>query len=293
MNIVKFKDLIIEGDDVFNMYLKGKYLYAVNWQWVHPITSDFGNREYINASQNIEDLKIKIPLEPYLDYIDMEETIKINDTKEYVYKNSIVTSNDITIDDIKKFRTKLAEWLFDYNNIMEVFSDEELIMVNYYKNNMNDNVIQTLVTVMGINYHPLSVTTQVTTSTCGCGSSITPQIVGGTSCDTLTNYRNMLRHRMFITFSNYNFWLDKKEICQRIIQYLQNIIDTGLPLTNENQDDVSCANLNINLQELYQRNLKDVIKSFNYIINDDIVGHKNFIIQALVKFAEMYEKLQW
>ena len=36
MNIVKFRDVVIE-DDIYNHELKGKYVYAVHWTYLLPL----------------------------------------------------------------------------------------------------------------------------------------------------------------------------------------------------------------------------------------------------------------
>ena len=292
MNIVKFKDVILEGDDLFNTYLKGQYVYAINWQWLHPITQDFGNKEYISASKNPLELTIRIGYTDYIDYIDMEETTRINDVKLFMYKNTQKTDIDITIEEVKKFRTNLAQWLWEYNLINENFDVKTRTMVNYYRQNMNDETTRTLINIMGTTYSPVTVSTFVSSNTCGCGSSKVQQLQNPGSCNTLESYVQAIHSIMLNTFSDYNFWLDKTEICQRMIKYLQTIINQNLPLTTET-DVINCSTIHIDYQLRHQQQLQNVITALEYIVNDDINGNKNFITQALRGFAEMYERLQW
>ena len=49
MNLVKFQDVIIEGDNFFNEKLKGKYAYAINWLYIAPL--DLQEKEYIQISK--------------------------------------------------------------------------------------------------------------------------------------------------------------------------------------------------------------------------------------------------
>ena len=292
MNIVKFKDVIVEGDDLFNAYLKGQYVYVINWQWLHPITPDFGNKEYINASKNPEVLTVHIDYNDYIDYIDMIETTTVNDVKLFMYKNTQKTDIDITIEEVKKFRTNLAQWLWEYNLINENFDDKTRTMVNYYRQNMNDETIQTLITIMGTTYNPLTLSTFVSTNTCGCGSTNVQQLQSSNNCNTLDTYIQALHYIMFNTFSDYNFWMDKIDICQLIVKYLQTIINQNLPLTTE-IDVINCSTIHIDFQLRNQQQLQNVIKAFDYIINGEVNGNKNFISQALRGFAEMYDRLQW
>lgn len=292
MNIVKFKDVILEGDDLFNTYLKGQYVYAINWQWLHPITPDFGNREYISASKNPLELTIRIGYTDYIDYIDMDETTRINDVKLFMYKNTQKTDIDITIEDVKKFRTNLAIWLWDYNLINENFDVKIRTMVNYYRQNMNDETTRILINIMGTTYSPVTVSTFVSSNTCGCGSTNVQQLQSSGSCNTLDTYVQAIHFIMFNTFSDYTFWLDKTEICQRMIKYLQTIINQNLPLTTET-DVINCSTIHIDYQLRHQQQLQNVITALEYIVNDDINGNKNFITQALRGFAEMYDRLQW
>lgn len=292
MNIVKFKDIIIEGDDSFNTYLKGQYVYAINWQWLHPITQDFGNKEYISASKNPLELTIHIAYTDYIDYIDMDETTRINDVKLFMYKNTQKTDIDITIEEVKKFRTNLAIWLWEYNLINENFDVKTRTMVNYYRQNMNDETTRTLINIMGTPYVPLTASTFVGYNNCGCGSSSVQQLQSSSGCDTLATYIQAIHSIMLNTFSDYNFWLDKTEICQRMIKYIQTIINQNLPLTTDT-DVINCSTIHIDYQLRHQQQLQNVITALEYIVNDDIKGNKNFITQALQYFAEMYEMLQW
>ena len=97
---------------------------------------------------------------------------------------------------------------------------------------------------------------------------------------------------MVETFRSLDFWIGKEDICKVVVLYLKNIITTNLPLTTQT-DVIACNTINNDYQKQKQQKLQDTITAFEYIIDGNFVGNKNFISQALFAFAQMYETLQW
>lgn len=300
MNIIKFEDTL-SGNEYFDKTYKGKYAYVINWVWVHPMTEDFKDYEYRSMSvhlQNNPEYAEELGLTKLEDIegglIDWSETARINSTTQYLVSNKYTTTPDIDIATVKRFRTILAQTLWDFNNLQtySVFDEKTTRMVHYYAENMNDEVTKGLYAMLGSYYTPLTVNTVVNSSTCGCGSTTTQQITGTGACDALTNYRSMMTYVMVETFRDLEFWIGKEDICKDIVFYLKNIITTNLPLTTQT-DTIACNTINVDYQKQNQQKLQDAITAFEYIINGEFVGNKNFISQALLSFALMYETLQW
>lgn len=300
MNIIKFVDYL-SGDEFFDQTLKGKYAYVINWVWVRPMTEDFGDYDYRTLSvelQNNPQLAEEYGLTKLADIadsrIDWVETARVNNTSKYLFSNKYTTTPDMDLATVKKFRTHLAQLLWDWNNLntYSTFDEKTARMVHYYAENMNDEVTKGLYAMLGSSYTPITINTTVNASTCGCGSTTTQQITGTGACDALTNYRTMMTYVMVETFRSLDFWIGKEDICKEVVLYLQNIIATNLPLTTQT-DVIACNTINIDYQKQNQQRIQDAITAFEYIIDGNFVGNKNFISQALFAFAQMYETLQW
>ena len=122
MNIVKLKDQIKPGDDFFNTNLKGKYAWWIHMRYIIPF-EHMGVQGYIACEENIEDL-FKPPFatefrDTYNNdiwpYIDVEATDKANTWAEFNTKNQYATSSELTTDEVKKFRTWLAQTLLSFD----------------------------------------------------------------------------------------------------------------------------------------------------------------------------------
>ena len=117
MNLIKFKDNIRPGDAYFNTYLKDQYAYWVRMRYVIPM-SVISIHDYVSLERDIDLLNTLDPIYWDLEdpsdlkaYIDEVETNKINDPKTYEHHNRYVCDPDITTDEVKKFRTWLAQQL--------------------------------------------------------------------------------------------------------------------------------------------------------------------------------------
>ena len=107
MNIVKFRDVVIE-DDIYNHELKGKYVYCVHWTYLLPLDTDI---QEIIRLEKISNLELDRPLlSTYSEYLDLEKTEEINQktVDKLLYLNSLTPDDDITIEELKIFRRWLA-----------------------------------------------------------------------------------------------------------------------------------------------------------------------------------------
>ena len=139
-------------------------------------------------------------------YIDIAETDKINCTTLYRLHNEYVSDDDITIDELKKFRSWLATQLlkFDENNkeeqCHEMYTEEETHVLEYYKNGMYDLVVKYL---SEFGQTDINLNT-INTSSCGCAGNSNLSSLYNTSlsiCDTLAIYRrNIYNTALFIMY---------------------------------------------------------------------------------------------
>lgn len=292
MNLVKFQDVIIESDDFFNEKLKGKYAYAINWSYVAPL--DLSEQEYIQISEGQVEVDLE-KLSTYYQFIDAEETEKINSVDHYRYLNQFTPDEDITIDEIKQFRTKVALLLKEFYVYHEPEQSQLIQMVNFYANNGTDDVINMLLNTMSM-YYP-SIDVKNIHNNCGCGSNnniITTVNFNTTQCDPVAVYTTSIYNIMVKYFSDIEFWTGKAEIIKEIIKYLENIIKLNLPLTAAQDQQIACSVTSINLQEKYINALKNLVDAFQYILNNEVTTNKNFISNSLNFWArELYNNMLW
>jgi hypothetical protein len=296
MNLVKFQDVIIEGDDFFNEKLKGKYAYVINWLYI--VLLDLQEKEYIQLSKEQVEINLEKHLKKlydYRQYIDMEETEKINSVDHYRYLNQFTPDEDITIDEIKQFRTKVALLLKEFYDFHTPEQSQLIQMINFYANNGADDVINMLLNTMSM-YYP-SIDVKNIHNSCGCGSNnniITTTNYNVNACDPIAIYTTSIYNIMVKYFSDIEFWIGKEDIIKEIIKYLENIIKLNLPLTAAQEQQIACAVTSINLQEKYIDALKNLVTAFKYILDDEITTNKNFISSAFNFWAkELYTNMIW
>lgn len=314
--------------NLFNTELKGKYAYIINWMHIMPLNK-LTQEEYVKLSLGdpltdgtyIE--LVDIPQE----YIDMDATIKANNVDSYIHYNKYTTDSNITLDEIKKFRPWLAYMLLQY----PISDNDVKHMLEYYNfddpSNMNgagmyDDVIKQL-SIFG----RTDLVFDTVSNTCGCGgvgslNTTTTQTYGlsinnksycdctngsnsisyNTSintCDTVSIYRKNLYAKMVDTFKDIDFWIQYKDsILLDMINYIDNIININLPLYTSqyisNYVDCGCLNEKDLEQKTNTQILKNLKQSLQYIVNDEINTHKNFISDSLTNWASLlYERMYW
>lgn len=319
MNIIKFYDIKMEGADdtaqFFNDHLKGKYAYAVRMQWIFPFEK-LNTEEFIGLENGNVDIST---FEQFVDYlsldfcnsfVDESETAKVNSISKFLYKNSYATDSDITLDDIKRFRTWLAESLLKANEesdfikdfVLENTSfDEEMVvaMLEYYAGEMSDATTKMLSMFAPGTVVQLGLTRQL--NTCGCNHGSTMQLAGAASvCDPLMTYTNNLYKYMVNTFSEIDFWYNdylRDTILIDFKNYIDNIIKTNLPLSSfipSQFEDCTCMTTDADTQKRYQAILNRLSQSLQYMIEGKVDGYKNFIRSALNDWATyLYENMRW
>lgn len=417
MNIIKFKDQIIPKDLVFNTFFKGKYVYAVNWDFAVPIGEPDGisPENYIILSQNpnifedssdearafvspfeeqssdsssdapeddecetyvvefkdalnmqyelknndshvfyageecvfsvypdagyriykvtvngnaieeqdvdgekyysftvnedsvvaiyaIRDSSVGLPIidvNAYWDYIDITATTKANDVKMFVLANKFTTDDDITEDELRNFRTWLAQMMLELGSDL---SEVEQLVLKYYASDMTDDVI-TAMSNLGAEFRSFFGLNVNSNNNCGCSSTRTlidtSLITSLTPCDPVAAYRRMIHTQMVQMFSNVDFWLQYRMMLKDIKRYIQGILDINLPMygTIQSTNFAECGKLSEKdiAQQTAIRHLSALIEALTYLETDeDTAAHRNFIFSTLHTFAESYyELMRW
>lgn len=334
MNIIKLKDVLMPEENpkatFFNTHLKGKYAWWVGMRYITPIVPEdidqkvmpgsigLGRAGYIKCEQDINNL-----LDPesefhtqYIDthdgdynflaeYADINETDYINNIAMFVSQNNYKTDDDITTDELKKFRTWLAEELLKFGQTISgerlesVYSNKVNHMLQYYAKNMTDDVVLGLIDFGAASVSILS----TTTSKCGCvGSSNISSLYTDTltNCDPLEVYRKNIYKLMVETFSSIDFWLDRygqsKAFIGEFKKYIDNILRVGLPLNidilaDSRFTDCGCTQ-HVDSQGV--KILTRLSEALGHIINESVDGHKNFIASAFADWSKyLYESMYW
>lgn len=291
MNLVKFKDVIL--DEFFNTHFKGKYAYLCRMKYA--FTFDMTSAEYTAVEQSTGTPTIEKPyinIEDYSEAIDQEITDQINDISIYKYKNGVQIDSDISLEDLKKFRSWLASELL---KIYE-YKDDVKNMLNYYAQGKYDDTIKVL------SLYPISTQiSQNVISGCSCCNgtwpSTTPNSLTISSCDPVISYRTSVYNCMVNTFSQLEFWTKyPTEFINKFYKYIDNILKSGLYLggTTYASDFKSCECVNTNSHILNIEYLKSLRQALKYIMDDDVTGHKLFINSAFENWAKyVYEIMEW
>lgn len=320
MNIIKFKDIILEPNEkynenfckLFNTKFKGKFCYWIRCTWAISFNdiddSIYKNMEYneglISSYDNIDTLSNEELIE---ELIDIDATTKANSIERFKTENNFSAGSDITIEELKQFRTWLATSLL---SLQKYDDDATMSMLEYYKEHMNDDIIRSLrkfstyfnINGLNVNYY----------NTCGCNNNPTKiskdllsnELMVYSGCDPIEIYKMGVYNKMVEVFSDMHYWTSGFETKNFLIEfkkYIDNIINCGLVpgkfvLGKDNSiyGVTDCMCITQSNQEANTLILKNLSKSLEYIINDDIVGHKNFIADSFGKWAKnLYEYMEW
>ena len=342
MNIVKLKDIILkepcglspEKIELFNTKFKGRYVHCINWTYLVPLEA-MDNEAAIELSKELcidlfSDLKAMqkgittttsidnypwFYLHELTEYVDENDTEKVNAIYKYIEYNSFTPDKELTLEQIKMFRTWLATVLFNLLSKEPDVEKNTIAMLNYYKNEMTDDVIDTLasfhVDMPQVNIYTagvqgvtgINILSPINKSSCSCThSSIAAMLAQPSSvsvCDPIAIYRRALYSQMVDVFSDINFWMQReKELLLEIKRYIDAIIKLNLPLTASQYVselyDCNCLTSTDSAQERLMSILKNLSTAFDYMVNDKVTGNKNFIGDTLNQWAtKLYEIMRW
>lgn len=305
MNIIKFKDLISENQ-WFNDNLKGKYAWWILTKYASPF-DHVSQGQYLSYERGEETITpggttgdewpfIDTTLNEWGSFIDKDETEKINSISQYTLYNNYTTDDDITIDELKEFRTWLASTILSFEEL--TFGDDVKHMLEYYSNGMYDDTLKWLTEFGKITYNTVLSNNYQKTG-CGCsgvGQNISSLYSSSLDvCDPTTIYRKNIWKLMVETFGDIDFWKQfSNPFLSEFKKYIDNILKVGLPLVSSEWDNVFadcvCAQ---SPGETNKNILVNLSVSLGYMIDEE-TGHNNFIQKSLVDWASiLYEKMYW
>lgn len=255
---------------------------------------------YLYRRDDVEPESLKdfdnIDLELLEDYIDVKQTTVSNSVTTFLESNKFSTDENITIDELKRFRTWLADVLYNllYSSLDSITKE----MLNYYRGEMNDDTIEHLSYFANDTEHDLISTTNL--SSCGCQNHT--QLLNNqytiSSCNPIYIYRKGVYDKMVSVFSDIDFWLKlNKEFLNEIKRYIDGIIKCNLPLYtsqfSSELHDCGCLTQN-GPQEEHIQLLKDLSTCFEFLATDNYINKKNHITLTLNKWSSLlYERMRW
>ena len=316
MNIIKLNDIVMPSDcsfaTFFNEELKGKYAYWIQMRYIFPLNS-LNYKTYIQYEQLEPADFLSDDIMPHIDmyseeccmmcftekYIDCETTEFANAIHDFETANDYVTDSDIDITKLRNFRTWLATEILKYNTAsdgtyLNGLTENQVHMLEFYKNDMYNDIVKQL-NVFGVE-NAFSLVSNTTSCGC-CQSNIAGlyNITGTVGCNALDIYIKNLHNLMVQTFESVDFWLHfNKDFIAVLKKYIDNIIKTGLIIAEPNKGVLyAICNCN-NSNNTYDTMLKNLSEALQYIINDEVRAHSNFIHTALYNWAEyLYDKMSW
>ena len=320
MNIVKLKDTLMPATsymaEFFNNKLKGKYAYWVQMRYIFPLDS-LDYKTYIKYEQLDAVHFLGPDMLPHIDlysedccmmdfaqlYIDINATEEANNIYEYSLTNSYVADADIDISMLKSFRKWLATELLTFNTNIDggyigKYTDNQVHMLEYYKNNMYNEVVKQL-DIFGSS--TLSVNS-ASKSSCGCCNSNISSLYNlsdVTVCDALSIYRKNVHDLMVSTFEDVEFWKQfNTDFISVFKRYIDNMLKTKMVIvTNTDNATIPYTDCNCNYETNTNTNegiLRRLSFALEYIINKDFTGHMNYIHDALYDWAEyLYDNMYW
>lgn len=298
MNIIKLKDKIMPDSlpqaEYFNTNLKGKYAYWIRMTYIVSF-DEITENEYkvYESNDDTSPLPIHFNSSDLFDYIDVDETVSINSINDFIIKNTFTTDDNITIDELKLFRTWLAKQLLHMSS--NTTDSKTLHILNYYANEMYDDTVKILSDFGSI---PTSLNT-INTSSCGCRDSNISSLYNTelNVCNVVSIYRKNIYNKMVAMFSTISYWEKwSPEFINEFKKYIDNIIKCNFILTPNQwySEFADCSCQNKSEQEKYIEILKRLSTSLGYIRDKQISGHKNYIMDALYDWSSiLYEKMCW
>lgn len=233
------------------------------------------------------------------EFIDQILTDKSNSVDRYIALNRFEPDSDLTIDDLKRFRTWIADCLYEaYVDGQEEVDEKFKNMVNYYRNEMNDDATN----LIHIFSDGISATATLPASHvgCGCNTFNVGSMTNISVCDILDTYRKNIHDYMVEQFSKASLWMnvdDEPDFLIMFKKYIDEIILNDFPLYAINPigyADCACLSDQASNQEQLMKILKNLSISIQYMIDGSVSSHKNFVYENLYNWANsLYEIMRW
>lgn len=283
----------VHGDPTFDRYFKGKYVYNINWEHLVLLDNSVENLIRWSKGEDIPGEVIRLDYETYKEYIDKEETDRVNDPTKYKLYNQFTSDENLTWDEIRVFRTWLAKALLTYGI---QYDSKTQHMLEYYRDEMYDGVCRGLTEFGG----PSASIIEPTKTGCGCSHTSDMSSLYQESlsvCDPISIYRRNVYNTMVSTFSEVEFWKDyDPDLIENFKKYVDNIIKMNLTLDKPSKTPlfVDCGCETTSLDRFNKDILQRLSRALDLIAKKELIGNMNYISEALNDWAtHLYENMRW
>ena len=294
--------------DVFNESFKSRFVWWLHCAYVVSL-EDLSELMFIEYSQ-----KSNADIETVLtnngtkfikisdisnELVDYTTSIELINTEKYKKPNSITPSADININDLKQFRTWLADSLL--NGFVYEYSETQKTMLQYYKNDMYNDVIGAIKDLNS--YYNNSSNLNKNSQTCCCSARSTTLVKDlennlqmSNSCVNL--YVSKLHNEMVELFTDIDFWSSEPVLNKSFLESFKSRIDNIINCEFEIKSSYVVPDLFSSCNSSQKTQNKTILKNLStaiqYIINNEISDHYNFISEALYYWAEyMYDYMEF
>lgn len=286
---IKFKDRIHTSDEAFNLLLKGRYAYWIRMKYVIPL-EDLSLTDYIQAEREGIDENLMVytniwKSDDLCDFIDYPETEKANSTRNYEKYNQHQgnLAPHLTQDSIKNayifFLDTILQGLKDASSDGKVSPLLERA-IQFFKNKGNDDILTVLYQLQILPDLPSS-STQISSSTCGCSNPYGDLNIPNSlkSYNLINIYTEGLKNVLLRAIQNPDFWIMslEEQTTLEVKEYVDSMIRLDLDITGTN----------------FKKDAKDFSQALEYIAEQNLVGHKNFIRDSIFKFVKYIPQLYW
>lgn len=314
MAIIKFKDKIHTNDEGFNISLKNKYAYWIQFKYVIPF-SEITLQKYIELERdgickddieaykkgNLKALPFNLWFSDELtEYIDFKETEKFQNFEKLEKYNKSIGSiaPNLTTDQIKDTRTYILNTFIcilknaDSTTLdAYTYKNKDLILraLEYFKNGGLDKefskILNDIDNILNNNFFGNSNSSGIADlGSCGCLTPNTPNnnqsLQGGffnayniTGSTLVNNYHAGMMVILNDFLKNPDFWILNLDTSDQIElkEYLEGIIKLGLDIPA--------------YTSVFRTDVNNMIQALTYIIEQDLIGYKNFIRDSIYKFV--------
>lgn len=318
-----------------------QYPFSVSDEDVKAIQEETFNHDpqtYTHMNGLVENRDYLVLTPDIISAIDMSPTERANTTKQWRELNELYRTFEFTLAEVRRFRTFVAEQLLKLPLALEDFFGKdtrelELVtrMLEYYKNEMNDCTLSSLMLVDRFAVDTIAVS--ATICGCGCtGSSATtsmygnqarsiaiPNVMMKCSCGPTSNpdcdiinvanclnlYRMAMYNIMVSVFSNTDFWIYIHDYANGVLtddltyiikRFIDEIIRRDMPLAPAVPDWYSyckCGEADTEQGRLMSI-LCRLSRALEYIYTDKYINNRNFINSALFDWARaLYQTMRW
>lgn len=298
MNIVKFKFADRPLDDVFNSIAKGKYAYLIQMRYAVPFDA-ISPQQYYDFEQDVTKLTNQnhLPITertPYWDivntdalaWVDADATDAANSISKFITANEFVPKR-YSWRELKRFKYMLASAMLK----LDVFTPDQIKVLSYFAAGEEDDVLKEL---EAMENHISATSGEV--AGCGCMTK-KRTITTYSNADAVSRYKAYRDTAMTEILTNLCIWEQYPvDFIKTVRGWVEDIVTIQPTIYVPTATDMSLLDHNTPCSTGFDVTciLRDLVKALDYMVDDDVARHRDFIIKTLTVFADdIYPNMVW